>query len=113
MSATTTTTQATPVLHIKPESGKYPEPLEPSGALDAFEHFEVTPVIGREYPKVNLVNDVINAQNANELVRDLAITSMSTLMSVLCSESNLSKFLAEVWSSSGDRTTSLMNYTRN
>lgn len=77
MSTTTITTQPTPVLHIESEARRYPEPLKPSGALDAFEHFEVTPVIGREYPKVNLVNDVINAKNPDELIRDLAITSKS------------------------------------
>lgn len=74
---TTTTTQPALVSHIKSETRQYPEPLKPSGALDAFEHFDVTPVIGREYPKVNLVDDVINAENADELIRDLAITSMS------------------------------------
>jgi hypothetical protein len=73
---TTTTTQPTLATHIKAETRQYPEPLKPSGALDAFQHFDVTPVIGREYPKVNLVNDVINAENADELIRDLAITSM-------------------------------------
>ncbi len=51
------------------------EPLKPSGALDRFEHEDTTPVIGREYPHVNIVDDLLNADNADELVRDLAIDS--------------------------------------
>lgn len=54
---------------------QYPAPLKLSGALDQHEFEETTPVIGREFPKVNIVNDILNAPNADELVRDLAITS--------------------------------------
>ena len=50
------------------------EPLKPSGALDKYESFEVTPIIGTEFKDVNLV-DWINAPNADELLRELAITS--------------------------------------
>ncbi|KAK4135055.1 TauD-domain-containing protein [Trichocladium antarcticum] len=49
------------------------EPLELSGALDQFEHFDVTPVIGREYVNVNVV-ELLEAPNSDELLRDLAIT---------------------------------------
>ncbi|KAK2056346.1 TfdA family taurine catabolism dioxygenase TauD [Colletotrichum caudatum] len=49
------------------------EPLKPSGALDQFEHFDVTPIIGREYPNVDL-KGLIRAPNSDELIRDLAIT---------------------------------------
>lgn len=49
------------------------EPLQLSGALDKFEPFEVTPVIGTEFSNVNLV-DWLNAPNSDELIRDLAIT---------------------------------------
>ncbi|KAL1836227.1 hypothetical protein VTJ49DRAFT_5408 [Mycothermus thermophilus] len=52
---------------------QYPEPLKLSGVLDQFESFDVTPVIGREYKNVNLV-DWLNAPNSDELLRDLAIT---------------------------------------
>ena len=51
----------------------YPPPLVPSGSLDRFEFEETTPVIGREYPHVNIVDDLLNASNSDELVRDLAI----------------------------------------
>lgn len=48
--------------------------LQSSGALDAFHHFDVTPAIGREFPDANLV-DWLNAENSDNLIRDLAITS--------------------------------------
>lgn len=49
--------------------------LKPSGNLDKFTFEEATPVIGREYPTINIVDDLLNAPNADELVRDLAIAS--------------------------------------
>ncbi|KAH7381437.1 hypothetical protein DE146DRAFT_637174 [Phaeosphaeria sp. MPI-PUGE-AT-0046c] len=53
----------------------YAIPLKKIGALDdKFKFEETTPVIGREYPELNLVKDVLNAFNADELIRDLAIT---------------------------------------
>ncbi len=50
------------------------EPLKLSGALDHLESFDVTPVIGREYANVDLV-ELLRAPNSDELIRDLAITS--------------------------------------
>lgn len=51
-------------------------PLKKNGALDAAFPFEdSTPVIGREYPTANIVDDLLNAPNSDELLRDLAITS--------------------------------------
>ncbi|KAL5906100.1 hypothetical protein ACKVV1_010506 [Pyricularia oryzae] len=59
---------------IETESqAKYPEPLKLSGALDSYEYFDTTPIIGREYPNANLV-DILNSPNSDELIRDLAIT---------------------------------------
>lgn len=58
---------------------KYPEPLKPSGALDQFKFEETTPVIGREFIGVNIVDDILNAENADESLRDLAITSMAIM----------------------------------
>ncbi|KAK4244319.1 hypothetical protein C7999DRAFT_44001 [Corynascus novoguineensis] len=49
------------------------EPLKLGGALDHLEHFDVTPVIGREYVNVDLV-ELLRAPNSDELLRDLAIT---------------------------------------
>jgi hypothetical protein len=50
-------------------------PLELSGALDSFQFEESTPAIGREYLNVDIVKDILDADNAKALVRDLAITS--------------------------------------
>jgi hypothetical protein len=62
--AETTTTTVTPRR----------EPLKLSGALDSYEQFDSTPIIGREFPKANLV-EWLEAPNSEELIRDLAITS--------------------------------------
>lgn len=59
---------------VTPDSS-YPVPLKNSGSLDGFAFEETTPVIGREFPSVNIVDDILNAPNADELLRDLAITS--------------------------------------
>ncbi|KAH7397228.1 hypothetical protein BKA66DRAFT_437806 [Pyrenochaeta sp. MPI-SDFR-AT-0127] len=57
------------------ETQSFPLPQKKSGALDAkFKYEEATPVIGREYPEVNIVDEILNASNADELIRDLAIT---------------------------------------
>lgn len=53
----------------------YPQPLKLSGALNEFTWEDATPVIGREFPTVNIVDDLMNSSNADELLRDLAITS--------------------------------------
>lgn len=51
-------------------------PLKKTGVFDAtFAFEESTPVIGREYPKAQIVEDILNAPNADDLLRDLAITS--------------------------------------
>jgi hypothetical protein len=56
---------------------QYPrEPLKLKGLLDQFESFDVTPVIGREFANVNL-KEWLRAPNSDDLIRDLAITSMS------------------------------------
>ena len=60
---------------IRSKTEQHREPLKLSGALDSFESFDVTPIIGREFPKAKLV-DWLNAENADDLIRDLAITSM-------------------------------------
>lgn len=61
-------------VHSKPSLR---EPLKLSGGLDRFDWDDTTPIIGREFPRLNIVNDVLNAQNADELIRELAITSKS------------------------------------
>ena len=48
------------------------EPLKLLGVLDQFKSVDLTPAIGREYPDAKLI-DWLNAPNADELIRDLAI----------------------------------------
>jgi hypothetical protein len=78
--ATSTTTQTTTTATIVPEvpaaqpASVHKEPLKLSGALDKFEQFEVTPILGREYPNASL-KEWLEAPNSDELIRDLAITS--------------------------------------
>lgn len=65
----------TPAVQEPQHDTQHKEPLKLSGALDHFESFDVTPVIGREYVGVNLAR-WLKAPNSDELLRDLAITSM-------------------------------------
>lgn len=57
------------------EKSTYPVPLKLTGALDKFSFEDTTPAIGREFLNVNIVDDLLNAENADELIRDVAITS--------------------------------------
>ncbi|EKG13544.1 Taurine catabolism dioxygenase TauD/TfdA [Macrophomina phaseolina MS6] len=52
---------------------EYREPLKLSGALDKYDYFDVTPVIGREFPNASL-KEWLEAPNSDEILRDLAIT---------------------------------------
>jgi hypothetical protein len=55
----------------------YPrKPLQQSGLLnERFESDDLTPVIGREFPEANIVDDLMNSPDADTLLRDLAVTS--------------------------------------
>lgn len=53
-----------------PPSSLSVKPLNYTGSLDEYEYFDVTNVIGREYPKANLLEIL----KSNEKIRDLAIT---------------------------------------
>lgn len=55
-------------------------PLQPSNALDKFKYEDTTPEIGREFLGVDIVDDLLNAPNADDVLRDLAITSKSMLL---------------------------------
>ena len=52
--------------------------VKSTGILDQYESFDVTPVIGREFPHADLVS-WLRAPNSDELLRELALTSMSHL----------------------------------
>ncbi|GES64772.1 taurine catabolism dioxygenase TauD/TfdA [Aspergillus terreus] len=70
-------TESAPVVPIvedsRPLKGLQKEPLKLSGALEGYESFDVTPVIGREFPTANL-KEWLRAPNSDELLKDLAIT---------------------------------------
>lgn len=75
------TTGATqPVQLHEDKERSYPFPLSLVGALEKFSYEETTPTIGREYPSLNIVDDLLNASNADDLIRDLAITSKFDLI---------------------------------
>jgi hypothetical protein len=48
------------------------EPMKYGGSLDHLPYVEVTPIIGREYPSAK-IKDILNAPNAEEQLRDLAV----------------------------------------
>lgn len=65
---------------FKSKNGTQPlrRPLELKGVLDQFKSFDVTPIIGREFVDVNLA-EWLCADNSDDLIRDLAITSKCSL----------------------------------
>lgn len=92
----------------------YREPLKPSGALEQFAWEDATPVIGREFPTLNIVDDLLNATNADELLRDLAITSKSIMiMEKHNRHQRVLQSHSEVLSSSVHRITSRTIFKRN
>lgn len=52
------------------------EPVNYSGTLDGFQHFEVTPAIGREYTNLQ-IRDVLAHPESDRLIRDVAYTISS------------------------------------
>jgi hypothetical protein len=70
----TTTIQAPGAVSENAPIGTHKEPLQLQGALDKYESFDVTTIIGREFPSANL-KEWLEAPNSDELLRDLAITS--------------------------------------
>jgi hypothetical protein len=88
MSTTTTVTIAPPVeavlrtetepLQQQQQPSQYPKPLVLGDSLTKFKQEDSTPVIGREFLEANLVDDFLNAENSDDLLRDLAITSKSS-----------------------------------
>jgi len=79
--ATTTIQASGPASETAPiESIRtHKEPLQLRGFLDQYESFDVTPIIGKEFPTANL-KDWLEAPNSDELLRDLAITSKYSLV---------------------------------
>lgn len=77
MSTTTTQLNKPTEQHAPSEAPKsqHKDPLVLKGVLDQYKSFDVTPVIGREFPDVKL-KDWLDGPNADDLLRDLAITSV-------------------------------------
>ena len=102
---------------------QHQKPLQPSGALAKFKYEDTTPEIGREFLNVNIVDDLLNAPNADEVIRDLAITSTSMplwhklqlsdagQMRVLMTDGN--QYLGEASSFFGPRKISRTSFRRN
>lgn len=76
-------TPVVPVTKDTASATKYlqKKPLKLSGSLDSFESFDVTPIIGREFPAANL-KEWLHSPNSDALLRDLAITSMHPLPTI-------------------------------
>lgn len=90
----------------------FPKPLQQSGALEQFAYEDNTPVIGREFPHLNVVNDLLNSPNADALIRDLAITSKKTYFLFSIKDAKLTTCTQSrnaVSSSSVDKTISRKN----
>jgi hypothetical protein len=49
------------------------KPVELSGAIEHLRSEDLTPAIGREYYDVNIVDDLMNAENSDDRLRDLAL----------------------------------------
>lgn len=50
-------------------------PLELGTSLNDVEYEDVTPVIGREFYNLNIVDDILNHPDADARIRDVAILS--------------------------------------
>lgn len=56
------------------------QPLKLSGALD-LPFNDLTPAIGREFPEIQVV-DLLEAPNSDDVIRDLAATGISSVLSI-------------------------------
>ncbi|KAJ4147152.1 hypothetical protein LMH87_001697 [Akanthomyces muscarius] len=72
--------------------GKVTAPLQTTGALKDLESVEISPSIGREYPKADLA-ELLRAPNSDELIRDLAVTISERGVVVFRAQDNLTNDL--------------------
>lgn len=101
--ATTTETVAIRT-NVVVEDNKTRAPLQLTGALNEYKSFDVTPVIGREFPEASL-KEWLEAPNADELLQDLAVTSMLNLWTQGCISTDDQQSHAAASSSFESRTT--------
>ena len=74
-----TEVKSTETVEAKPEATSVTSTkpwVQSTSVLDKYEYFDVTPVIGREFTTGNLV-EWLQSPNADELLRELALTSKS------------------------------------
>jgi hypothetical protein len=64
------------IANITLKESKYPAPLELRNALDGVEYEDITPVIGREFLNINIVDDILNHPDADARIRDVAVLSI-------------------------------------
>jgi hypothetical protein len=80
-SIVTNVTEAVSELSIKGSKGQLQkEPLKYSGSLDRFSHEDLTPSTGTEFSSSTQLSQLLSADNADELIRDLAILGTSPLL---------------------------------
>lgn len=77
-SAAPVSTPATKLVSKTGSGSRLTSPLKYSGSLDSYEHFDVTNVIGREFPTLQ-ISEILNDDTK---IRDLAILSAFPLPSV-------------------------------
>ncbi|EGX88635.1 TfdA family taurine dioxygenase, putative [Cordyceps militaris CM01] len=75
-----------------PTKGKVAAPLQVTGALKSLESFELSPNIGREFPKADLA-ELLRAPNSDELIRDLAVTISERGVVIFRAQDNLTNDL--------------------
>ena len=86
-------------------------PLTPNGSLDNYERNDLTPCIGREFPTANLV-DMMQAPNSDELLTELALTSMGEVCGCSLYLADSMQFPSVAWSGSASKTASRTIYKR-
>lgn len=62
---------------LNKSSNVHREPLKKTGAISHLKSFEITPTIGTQFVDAQ-ITDILRAENADEQLRDLAITSKSS-----------------------------------
>jgi hypothetical protein len=48
-------------------------PIQDSGSLNGFPYSDLTPVIGREYPELQ-ITDILKSGNSDRIIQDFAVT---------------------------------------
>lgn len=51
------------------------KPVQATGVLAGLEHEDLTPAIGRAFHNVNIIDDIMNAEDADDRLRELALIS--------------------------------------